>query len=151
MNFTLDQDSNMTPFTALFPPLIARPKSQGVRGFASRIHPLLSIAGQSTLRAELSIANWLLIGCVIHSLFVLISPFPAIYIIIPTLSLLAYNILKTVSMTYGLIDNHHMENVLVGRQTAIFPGPDGTFLRKQGDPVGGEEICVALLSAKCNQ
>lgn len=141
----------MAPISPLYPPLPTRPRSQATRGYVSQFHPLFSVAGQNILRAELSITDWLLLGCGFQSLLVLISPLPAIYSLLPTLSLLTYKVLKIVAMTCGLIYNPHMKNVRVGRQTAIFPGPDGSFSRSPGDPLGGGEICIVLLSVKCNQ
>lgn len=44
-----------------------------------------------------------------------------------------------------------MKGVRVGRASAVFPNPDGTFERKAGEPVGGEGMCIILLSSKVHQ
>jgi hypothetical protein len=141
----------MASFTALYPPLSTRPKSLAVRNLTSPIHTLLSITGQNVLRAELSIFSWLLVGSAIHSLLIYVSPFWATYVHVITFGLLAYNVIMTIGAVKGVIDNPYMKNVRVGRHTAIFPRSDGIFAREHGESIGGEEICVVLLTVKCNQ
>jgi len=136
----------------LFPEMMAkRPESQAMRAYRHKIHPFLSPSFQAVIRSQLSITDWLLIGCGLQALIVFVSPLSVSYSLAPTLALIVFKILKTLATIFGVIGNPHMKNIRVGRQTAIFPNSDGGFERKEGESVGGKGMCIVLLSSKCNQ
>ena len=139
-------------FTPVFPEQhTRRPISQGSRTFRSKFHPLLSTGVQSLIRSQFSIGEWILIGCALQAIIILISPFPVVYALTPTVALALCKVAHTIMITYGLVDNHHMKNVRVGRHSAVFPEEDGSFARHPGDTVGGSGMVVFILSTKCNQ
>ncbi|TVY90954.1 Monooxygenase, partial [Lachnellula willkommii] len=139
-------------FKALLPePFPERPLSQAARGWQSTLHPLRSNNGWNLIHSQFSISDWLVIGSCLQALIILVSRYPVAYSLAPTFALAAYKIAKTICITCGLLANPHMAGVCIGRTTAIFPAPDGSFDRNKGDAFGGEGICVFLLSTKCNQ
>jgi len=142
----------MPTFQPLHPdPKPIRPISQGAAAFRNPYHPIFSTGGQNLIRAQFSITDWLLIGCGLQALILLISPFPIAWSLAPTFILIALKLFRTIAITYGLIANPHMKDVRVGRQSAVFPNAEGGFERKVGESVGGKGMCIILLSAKCNQ
>lgn len=137
--------------TPLYPEAhVKRPWSQAMRAYRHNLSTFLSPASQNQIRSQLSIADWLLIGCGLQALLVLISPLPLLYSLTPTFALGTFKILRTLAMIFGLITNTHMKGVRIGRQTAIFPNPEGGFDRPKGESVGGKGMCIILLSSKCN-
>ena len=142
----------MASFTPLQPEhLPSRTATKTSPPWASKIHPLLNVSGQNLLRSQLSISEWLLVGCSLQSLLILISPWPALYTLSPSFIILAFKILKVVAVTYKLIPNDHMRGVRVGRTSAVYPGQKGDFSREVGEAVGGGDVCVFILSTRCNQ
>lgn len=139
-------------FQAILPePFPERPLSQAARGWQSKLHPLRSNNGRNLIQSQFSISDWLVIGSCLQALIILVSPYSVVYSLAPTFALAAYKITKTICITCGLHANPHMDGVRIGRTTAVFPAPDGSFQRNKGDAFGGEGICVFLLSTKCNQ
>jgi hypothetical protein len=140
-----------------FQPLIPEPQSKRTLSHAIRawkfkyIHQLNSVQGHQRIRNQFSITDWLLIGCCLQSAIILLTPFPLIDALAPTFLLAGWKVLKTVLITVGVMENYHMKGVRVGRATAVFPNPDGTFERKVGESVGGEGMCIILLSSKVHQ
>lgn len=109
--------------------------------------PLLELL----LNLQRKITDWLLIGCCLQALVIYLSPFPVFYTLAPALALSLFKVLRTLAITFRLIENPHMHGIRIGRQTAIYPNADGSFDRKPGESIGGGKMCIMLLSAKCNQ
>ena len=138
----------MTTYKPLFEPTAVRGLSQASRSFRDAWHPFLSTAGHNQIRSQLSIIDWLLLGSLLQSILILASPLSLTYSLAPTFFLLSYKITKTLAITLRLIKNPHLQNILPGRQTAIFPNADGT-LDKKG--AAEHQVCVFILAFKCNQ
>ena len=137
--------------TPLHPPVEKRPLSRSTRGWIDSFHPLFSTQGHTRVRAHFNIADWLLMGGCLQSLVILATPLPLFYALAPTFGLAAFKITRLVLKIYGVLENPQMKNVRLGRQSAVFPPADGTMTRQVGEPVGGDELCVMILSSKCNQ
>jgi len=106
------------------------------------------------IRSHFTIAEWLLIGGCLQALILALTQvtrLPLVYALTPTIGLAVLKAAKTVMVTYGMLENHHMKTVRVGRHTAVFPEEDGSFVRAPGQSVGGSGICLVILSTKCNQ
>jgi len=141
--------------TPIFPEQLSRrPPSQSSRAFISKWHPLLSTAGQNLIRSHFTIVEWLLIGSCLQALILALTQvtrLPLVYALTPTIGLAIFKVVKTAMVMYGMLENHHMKTVRVGRHTAVFPEEDGSFVRTPGQSVGGSGMCVIILSSKCNQ
>lgn len=139
-------------FIPLRPHLLPkRPLSQGTQGWLSKFHPLASPNGQNLIKGQFSLTDWIVIGCCIQALLVVLCPYRTIYPLAPTFALSLYKVFKAMLIGFGVIKNPHMKGVVMGRTTAIFPEADGSFNRNLGDTVGGQGICMVLLFSKCNQ
>ncbi|KAH6663680.1 hypothetical protein B0J14DRAFT_255361 [Halenospora varia] len=138
-------------FIPLRPRLLSkRPLSQGTHGWLSKFHPLASPNGQNLIKGQFSLTDWIVIGCCIQALLVVLCPYRTIYPLAPTFALSLYKVFKAMLIGFGVIKNPHMKGVVMGRTTAIFPEADGSFNRNLGDTVGGQGICMVLLFSKCN-
>lgn len=132
-------------------PLAKRSLSTSTFNWRHNLHPLLSRQGQIRLRAHFTIADWLLIGSFLQAVVVLLTPLRPIHALAPTFLYALYKVLRFILKIYGVVDNPLMRNVFPGRQSAVFPEPDGSQTRAAGDSVGGGSMAIVLLSNKCNQ
>ena len=141
----------MSSFRPIFAPRTERPLSQATQGWQSKYHPLLSPNGQNLIRSQFEIGDWLVIGCCLQSLIVVLCPWGPLWSLMPTLTLAMWKICKTLLVVTGWLENRHMKSVIAGKTTAIFPEDDGSFSRKIGDSVSGKGVVVMMLTSKCNQ
>lgn len=138
----------------LYEPKAQKPLSQAIKGFRdgyTHIHPLLTTQGHTRIRANFTIADWLLMGSLFQAIAIVSTPLPVIYVLFPTFGLVIFKLTRLVLKIHGVVENPRVRNVRLGRQTALFPPKDGTMTRQPGEPVGGEGMCVVLLTNKCNQ
>lgn len=110
--------------------------------------------GRVRIRAHFTISDWLLMGGLLQSLTILLLPIRPIYALLPTFGLAIWKVTILVLKVYGVVENPLMEGVQHGRLSAVFPpsqiGEKGMF-RPVGESVGGQEMCILLLSNRCNQ
>merc|ERR1711977_339961 len=92
-------------------------------------------------------------GGLLQSLTILLLPIRPIYALLPTFGLAIWKVTILVLKVYGVVENPLMEGVQHGRLSAVFPpsqiGEKGMF-RPVGESVGGQEMCILLLSNRCN-
>lgn len=93
-------------------------------------------------------------GGLLQSILILLLPVRLIYALLPTFGLALFKVTRLVLKVGGVIENPLMEGVKLGRSSAVFPpseiGEKGMF-RPVGESVGGEGMCILLLSNRCNQ
>ncbi|CZR69179.1 uncharacterized protein PAC_19079 [Phialocephala subalpina] len=131
----------------LYEPKAQKPLSQAIKGFRdgyTHIHPLLTTQGHTRIRANFTIVDWLLMGSLLQAIVIVSTPLPIIYVLFPTFSLVIFKLARLALKIYGVVENPRMENVRLGRQTALFPPKDGAVTRRPGEPVGGEGIPLGL-------
>jgi hypothetical protein len=129
-----------------------KPLSQATRGWVdSKTHPLLTTQGLVRLRTQLPIEDWLLVGAVLQALILLILPLKLVFLLAPTFALAMYKVTRLILVCYGFLENKHMRGVKLERMSAVFPEPDGGLFRPGGKTVGGEGMCLVLLTSKVNQ
>ncbi|KUJ07678.1 uncharacterized protein LY89DRAFT_351259 [Mollisia scopiformis] len=136
-----------------YEPKATKPMSQAIKGFRDgfwQTHPLLTTQGHTRIRANFTIADWLLMGSLLQAFIILSTPLPLAYVLMPTFGLVAFKLTRTVLKIYSIVENPRMENVIPGRQTALFPPKDGSMIRQPGEPVGGDGMCIVLLTNKSN-
>lgn len=135
-------------------PTEQRPLSESTRGWIHPTHPLMGNQGRVRIRAHFTISDWLLMGGLLQSLIILLLPIRPIYALLPTFGLAIWKVTILVLKVYGVVENPLMEGVQHGRLSAVFPpsqiGEKGMF-RPVGESVGGQEMCILLLSNRCNQ
>ncbi|KAF8850542.1 hypothetical protein BDZ45DRAFT_731496 [Acephala macrosclerotiorum] len=137
----------------LYEPKAQKPLSQAIKGFRdgyTNIHPLLTTQGHTRIRANFTIADWLLMGSLLQAIVIISTSLPVIYVLVPTFGLAIFKLTRLVLKIYRVVENPQMQNVRLGRQTALFPPKNGTMIRQAGEPVGGEGMCIVLLTNKCN-
>jgi len=134
-------------------PTEQRPLSESTRGWIHPTHPLMGNQGRVRIRAHFTISDWLLMGGLLQSLTILLLPIRPIYALLPTFGLAIWKVTILVLKVYGVVENPLMEGVQHGRLSAVFPpsqiGEKGMF-RPVGESVGGQEMCILLLSNRCN-
>jgi hypothetical protein len=139
-------------FTPIFPDKTPhKPLSNSAKAYPkTALHPLLTVGGQNSLRAQFTISTWLTAGACLQSLLVLL-PVPLFYTILPSIALLAYKIINTYLILYGFKPNPLMDGVVMGKHSALIPSSDGIFTRDIGSSIGGGGVCVFLLGARSNR
>ncbi|KAL2068531.1 hypothetical protein VTL71DRAFT_14868 [Oculimacula yallundae] len=140
-------------FTLLQEPTEIRPLSESTRGWIHPRHPLLGVQGHVRVRSHFTIADWLLMGGFLQSLIVLLLPIRPAYSLLPTFGFAIFKVTRFLLKVNGVIDNPLMKNVKLGRSSAVFPPPkigEKGMIRPVGESVGGDGMCILLLSNRCN-
>ena len=96
------------------------------------------------LSATTSLTTWLLIGGSIQAFLALF--FNSIYITIPVFTLLAFRLLDTVAITYGIRSNPYLKNANLFRTAPVIPDSEGEVSSEAAD----EKVVVFFLGFKVN-
>lgn len=126
------------PFTSILPP---RDRPQRTRGHAL----------ERLILNHLSLSSWLLIGCLFNSLILALTL--SVYAQIPVLAALAIlgvRLINTVLITYGLIKNPYLEEVIPHKYAAQIPDAYGGNMGKISDVPASERVVCFHLGAKFN-
>ncbi|KAH6695937.1 hypothetical protein BKA61DRAFT_253513 [Leptodontidium sp. MPI-SDFR-AT-0119] len=137
----------------LHAPTVKRPLSESTRGWIHPTHPLMGTQGRFRIRAHFTISDWLLIGGLLQSIVILLLPIRPVYALLPTFGLAIFKVTRLVLKVNGVIENPLMEGVKQGRSCAVFPPPEigeKGMVRPVGESVGGDGMCILLLSNRCN-
>jgi len=99
------------------------------------------------LRDNFNLSTWILVGCVIQSLFSFI--FPRSYAAFPAILLLGWGIVDAFLMHFGLKKNIWYEGVIDGKWSVAYPGP-GETEDVHGKPGDNGPGAVMILGARSN-
>ena len=136
-------------FTPLIPnALNERPTSQLSIRLGVRPKRTLNNFDLTVLRDNFTISTWLLIGAVLQTLL-LAFPIGKVYALAPAILLLGFRFVKNLLITFGILANPYMKDVIIGKYAAVYPDAQGGFGERATPSNGG--VCVLLLGAQCNQ
>lgn len=105
------------------------------------------------IRNQLTLQTWMLLGAFLQVLLFAL-PIRRLFAIAPVTLLLAWQVLDTVLMIFGLKHDVSMDGVLGTKHSALIPDEDGTFSRSatgNRSTPGGASVCVFLLGFRINQ
>ncbi|CZT49613.1 uncharacterized protein RSE6_10488 [Rhynchosporium secalis] len=140
-------------FAPLHQPTTSRPLADSTLGWMHPWHPLMGTQGRVRIRAHFTISDWLLMGGLLQSIIILLLPVRPLYSLLPTFGLAIYKVTRLFMKLGGVIENPLMDGVKIGRSSAVFPpslvGEKG-MIRPVGESVGGDGMCILLLSNRCN-
>ncbi|KAL8829244.1 MAG: hypothetical protein Q9191_002118 [Dirinaria sp. TL-2023a] len=104
--------------------------------------------GHNFLRDQFTITTWLLLGAVLQALLVAL-PIRTLYAVAPAVTLLVWQVVDALMMSFGLKRNIYMDNVVQTKCTALVPDEQGSFSRASVGK-GGEGVCVFILGFRVN-
>lgn len=123
-----------------------KPPSNIVRGYGGTNGPfMMNRNDQTLLRDNFTISTWLLTGATVQT-SMLSLPFRLSYAFAPAILLLCYSLIDNLLLCLGVKHNSYMDGVTIGKRAAIHP----SAIPKGKDPAS-EEVCVLLLTARCDQ
>ena len=127
-----------------------KPPCNIVKGNGGRPGIIFNQTDRALLRDNFTTSTWLLIGATLQTLLFLLPIRPS-YALAPAVLLLTYRFTTNLLICFGLKRNPYMDGVTAGKRAAIYPSPSSPSNEK-GNPVPGNgEICVFLITTRCNQ
>jgi hypothetical protein len=98
-----------------------------------------------TLKVNVAISTWLLVGAVFRSLLVLALPIS--FAICPAILFLSIRLVDKTLIALGLRNGLLLDGVILKKTTAQIPNRNGEFSTAE---VSGENVVIFLISAKLN-
>jgi hypothetical protein len=127
-----------------------KPPCNIVKGYGGSPNIIFNQTDRTLLKDNFTTGTWLLIGATLQTLLFLLPIRPS-YALAPAVLLLTYRFTINLLICFGLKRNHYLDGVTAGKRAAIYPSPSSPSNEK-GNPVPGSgEICVFLITARCNQ